>query len=42
MVYLVDFETCYKIGVTSDLKKRLKEFRTSREKYWMLKCYNQS
>lgn len=31
MVYLIDFETCYKIGTTLNLKRRLKQFRNSRE-----------
>lgn len=31
MIYLIDFETCYKIGRTNNLKKRLKTFETSRE-----------
>lgn len=37
MVYLIDFGTCYKIGITTDLKRRLKEFRNSREK---VRCLN--
>lgn len=35
MIYLIDFETCYKIGRTSDLKKRMRSFKTSREN---IKC----
>lgn len=31
MIYLIDFGTCYKIGRTLDLKKRINQFRTSRE-----------
>lgn len=31
MVYLVDFGTCYKIGVTSNIKSRIKMFRNTRE-----------
>lgn len=31
MIYLVDFGTCYKIGRTLDLKKRINQFKTSRE-----------
>ena len=31
MIYLIEFETCYKIGRTNNLKKRLKMFETSRE-----------
>lgn len=31
MIYLIDFKTCYKIGRTNNLKKRLKTFETSRE-----------
>lgn len=32
MIYLVDFETCYKIGKTQNLKKRLQSFLVDREK----------
>lgn len=31
MIYLIDFNTCYKIGRTLDLKKRINQFKTSRE-----------
>ena len=31
MIYLIDFNTCYKIGRTLDLKKRVNQFKTSRE-----------
>ena len=31
MIYLVDFETCYKIGKTRNLKNRLKCFLVDRE-----------
>lgn len=31
MVYLIDFETCYKIGRTTDLKRRMSSFKTARE-----------
>lgn len=31
MVYLIDFETCYKIGKTLNLKQRMKTFKNSRE-----------
>ena len=32
MIYLINFGSCYKIGITNDLKKRLSTFKTSREK----------
>ena len=32
MIYLIDFETCYKIGKTQNLKKRLQNFLVDREK----------
>lgn len=32
MIYIVDFNTCYKIGQTSDLRKRIRAFRNAREK----------
>lgn len=31
MIYLIDFETCYKIGKTQGLKKRLQSFLVDRE-----------
>lgn len=31
MVYLIDLGTCYKIGVTTNLKKRIETFKNSRE-----------
>ena len=31
MVYLIDLGTCYKIGMTFNLKNRVKQFKTSRE-----------
>jgi hypothetical protein len=31
MVYLIDLGTCYKIGVTNNLKKRIESFKNSRE-----------
>lgn len=31
MIYIVDFGTCYKIGQTSDLRKRVQAFKNSRE-----------
>jgi len=31
MVYLIDLGTCYKIGVTNNLKKRVESFKNSRE-----------
>lgn len=37
MIYLIDFETCYKIGRTSNLKSRLRNFKNSRES---VKCLN--
>lgn len=32
MVYIVDFNTCYKIGQTTDLRKRIQAFKNAREK----------
>jgi hypothetical protein len=40
MIYLIDFETCYKIGRTNNLKKRLKTFETSRENVRCLDIIN--
>lgn len=31
MVYLIDLGTCYKIGITNNLKKRVESFKNSRE-----------
>lgn len=31
MVYLIDLQTCYKIGSCSDINKRIKSFKNSRE-----------
>lgn len=31
MIYLIDLGTCYKIGMTNNLKNRVKQFKTSRE-----------
>lgn len=31
MVYLIDLGTCYKIGITNNIKSRIKTLRTSRE-----------
>ena len=31
MIYLIDFESCYKIGRTFDLKNRMRQFCTARE-----------
>ena len=33
MIYLIDFQTCYKIGRTSDLRKRLRQFKNTRENF---------
>lgn len=32
MIYLIDLGTCYKIGITNNIKSRIKALRTSREK----------
>lgn len=36
MIYLIDFQTCYKIGRTSDLRKRLRQFKNTRENFQCL------
>lgn len=42
MVYLIDFGTCYKIGRTLDLKKRLKTFLNAREDVKCLDLINKT